>query len=208
MIKTGSEFLDEFLKGYRNEVHCIYGEGATGKTTICIQVSANLAKLGKKVLYIDTENGFSTERFKQIAGPKYLDLLDNIFILKVKDFRDQYYKVKNLVELSNFDFLIIDTVGFYYRKEVKLDKYKSNNMLKHHFDHLYKISKKGVPVIVANQVYARIDSTVPAPVGGNIIVPNCDVLIRLEKDPRKIILMKPYEDFKYFKIDDSGIISS
>ena len=207
MLKTGSKLLDDFLGGYRNEVTCVYGEAATGKTTMCIMAAISAARQNKKVLYIDSEGGFSSQRFQQIAGSDYLKLLDKVFILKVKDFREQYYKIKSLIELSNFDFLIIDTLSFFYRKDVKVNKGKADNMLKLQFKYLASIANNGKPVIAANQVYSKLESKIASPVAGDIVVPNCDVLIRLEKNPRRIVLMKPYDAFKNFEITQDGFIA-
>ena len=76
MIKTG---LNKVLLEYGREVTCIYGPAASGKTTLALMACVEAAKEGKKVLFIDTEEGFSVDRFKQISGDVYL--LKNIIIL-------------------------------------------------------------------------------------------------------------------------------
>ena len=64
-------FLNFFSeKGNKNpDIKLIYGPAAAGKTTYCLLTSISMAKKGKKVMFIDTENGFSIERLKQLCGP-------------------------------------------------------------------------------------------------------------------------------------------
>ena len=50
----------------------------SGKTNLCILCATNMAKTGKKVIYVDTENNFSVERFKQICNGLNLDYLKTI----------------------------------------------------------------------------------------------------------------------------------
>ncbi len=68
-ILSGCRCIDELLgSGFeRGIVTQIYGASGTGKTNICIQLAVAAVRNGKKVVFIDTE-GFSAERFRQIAG--------------------------------------------------------------------------------------------------------------------------------------------
>ena len=68
-ISTGSEYLNKFLNsGYeKGRISVIFGPAATGKTTLCMLAALATAKSGKKILFIDTENGFSVERLKQMS---------------------------------------------------------------------------------------------------------------------------------------------
>ena len=99
MIKTGSKDLDELLKGYNKEITCIYGPSASGKTTMALMAAVELAKNNKKVVFIDTENGFNLDRISQIAGWNYISILDKILLLKVTDFEDQCKKFEMLEKL-------------------------------------------------------------------------------------------------------------
>ena len=99
MIKTGSKDLDDFLDGYDNDITMIYGKGATGKTTIVKLAAIEQLKQNKKVIYLDIENGFSLDRFKQLAGGNYKNYLDNLFLFKIKNFKEQHMKIKDLKKL-------------------------------------------------------------------------------------------------------------
>ncbi len=69
-------------------INLIYGESATGKTTLCLQIAGERAKKNK-VMFIDTENGFSLDRFKQIYPEDYKERLDNITLIRVSNFEEQ-----------------------------------------------------------------------------------------------------------------------
>ena len=66
-VSTGSELIDDILEGgLEPEVTTtIYGPSGSGKTNIAILIALNNSK-DKKVIFIDTEGGFSIERAKQL----------------------------------------------------------------------------------------------------------------------------------------------
>ena len=69
-ISAGSYDLNKWLHGgYEDDVvTVIYGEAASGKTNFCLMAAVSQAKKGNKVIYVDTEGGFSVERVKQLIG--------------------------------------------------------------------------------------------------------------------------------------------
>lgn len=194
MISTGCKGLDEFLQGYKEELTLIYGPSASGKTTLAIQAAIKQAEEGKKVLYIDTEGGFSTERIKQInPDPK---ILDNILLLRVNDFMQQrvnFRKLKEITEKGKISLIVIDTIGMHYRLYLQKNSYGANLCLKKQLRILNEITKElHVPVIITNQVYNNMNGLGISPVGGNIVLSNCQTWIELQKEPkRRLILKKP-----------------
>ena len=66
-----------------------WGPPGSGKTNFCILVSCSQAKKKNKVIYIDTEGGFSSERVKQMAGEGYEEVLGNILLMEPTDFDEQ-----------------------------------------------------------------------------------------------------------------------
>ena len=119
MIKTGSQELDHLLEGYKEEISYIYGTPGSGKTTLCKLAAIQLLRQNKKVIYIDTENGFSLERFKQLA-PDFEKILDNIIVIKVKNLNDQIEKLESIKNLKNISLIIVDSIGRYYRTKITM----------------------------------------------------------------------------------------
>ena len=76
-----------------NNIIAIYGEAGTGKTTLSLIAAIDKLKLGKKVLFLDTENSFPIERFKQLTENN-LSLLDNLILIKANNFKEQQEKIK------------------------------------------------------------------------------------------------------------------
>ena len=72
-ISTGSrDFTAWLYGGYEKDViTMLAGTPGSGKTNLVILVACSQAKKGNKVLFIDTEGGFSVERVKQIMGEEY-----------------------------------------------------------------------------------------------------------------------------------------
>src|SRR3989344_6355980 len=94
-IVSGCEVIDRLIGGIENNlITAIYGPPGSGKSNFCLIFANEIAK-SKKVIYIDTEGGFSIERFKQI-NPNYEELLNNIIILKPTNFGEQRKAVRIL----------------------------------------------------------------------------------------------------------------
>ena len=184
----------DIIKG----INLIYGEPATGKTTLALQESLKFAKDNKKVLFVDTENGFSVERLKQM-DENYENYLKKIFLIHPKDWMEQHELIK---KLKNFDLIIIDTIGNYYRKEIKENIYATNARL----NKLLRILKElEIPVLILNQVYFDVNKKKVRNIGENILKKWVDTIIKLEKEPRKLIT-KDKETI--FEIQDSGLVFS
>ncbi len=207
MIKTGFRALDKQIKGYRHNINMIYGGGATGKTTLCLMCALELAKKGKKVLFLDSEGSFSVERAKQLCN-NFGDVAKNIIVIKVKNFdqqKDLFSKLNKLIIGSNFSVVIMDTISMHYRKEVKEDHYKANREIDREFYILKGIAKK-VPVLITNQIYHDLDGNVKS-VGGEMLRNWCDYLIELKKNGnRKLIIKKPIEKEFNFDILNIGLV--
>ena len=98
MIQTGLKDLDNLLENYNN-LTAIYGEAGTGKTTLCLLAAIEQALNNKKVLFLDSENNFSTERFTQLLNNRDKECIKNILILKIKNFNIQHTQIKSLEKI-------------------------------------------------------------------------------------------------------------
>ena len=63
-ISTGVSFLDEFLNGgYETDaITTVFGPAGAGKTNLVLLAAAQAAQRDKKVVFMDTEGGFSVTR--------------------------------------------------------------------------------------------------------------------------------------------------
>ena len=199
-ISTGSKDLNHFLKGYPKLINLIYGEPSTGKTTLALQATISQAKNNKKVIYVDTENGFSIERLKQLHS-RYNNFLQNILILKPKSFQEQEKYILNLPDKVSL--IIIDTISYFYREELKNDPYKTNKSLDLQLQKLLELSKKDIPIIVTSQVYTNFKKEI-IPCGNNLVKRFSKNIIKLQKEPRKLISETNNQEL-LIEINDMGI---
>ncbi len=198
--------LDNFLKNI-NGLTLVYGPSASGKSTLAMQTSLEISKKSK-VLFFDTEKSFSIDRIK-LMNPNYEKLLENIIVMNVISFEDQIKKLKDiekLVKIGNFNYVVIDSFGIFYRHALPNLGYKEVNKktieilkgLKHVVD-------LGVPVLITNQVYSDKDDQIKT-VGGQMIRNFANSIIELKLDPRKIQIQKPEISEIKFNICNSGFI--
>ncbi len=90
-LPSGSKILDQLLNGgyERDIVTTIYGPAGSGKTNLAILCATSAVRKGKKVVFVDTENNFSVERFKQICDAlslNYLKTINNMTFFKPTSF--------------------------------------------------------------------------------------------------------------------------
>ncbi|MBI2550535.1 DNA repair and recombination protein RadB [Candidatus Woesearchaeota archaeon] len=190
-ITTGAEVLDNLLEGgYETDViTAVYGPAGSGKTTTCLlaAVSAATAKetKDKKIVFIDTEGGFSTERLRQlIGGEKELKkALERIMLLKATNFAEQKKYIETLSEQmsSKICLIVCDTISSLYRIERGEDNASLNRELGKQLSVLLTIARtKEIPVVVTTPVYSDfIDKTKVKMVGGDILKYSSKCLIEL-----------------------------
>lgn len=204
MIKTGCVDLDNLIEGYKEEITIIYGPAATGKTTLAKLAALKQTMAGKKVVYVDTENGFSAERFMQLAGYSCVDLFDKVLVLKIKDFEDQCRKFEMIEKLIDIGLIIIDSFGKHYRRADKNEE--TNEKLLAQLKILSHKAREGIPVILTDQVY-EIDNEIKL-VGGKMVENFGKCVIELQKEPRKLVVKKPIEKEMFFEIKERGIFKT
>jgi DNA repair protein RadB len=211
-VSTGSDPIDAVLDGGIEEkvVTNFYGGSGTGKTNLCVQIAAEVATDGGSVVYIDTEGGFSPERFVQIAGEEQLE---NVEVMEPTSFEQQENAVERACE-GEFDLLVVDSLVSLYRLEIDGDPQEVNQRLS---DMLSRLSREArereVPVVVTNQVYSSFDSEEVELVGRDVPRYWCKCLLRLELEgsERTAVLEKhrslPRGKKVRFSITDEGLVS-
>ena len=90
-ISTGSYDFNKWLYGgyEKGIITMIAGPPGSGKTNMGILVSCSQAKKGNKIIFVDTEGGFSVDRVKQIVGSSFEDILRNILLVSPSNFEEQ-----------------------------------------------------------------------------------------------------------------------
>ncbi len=221
-IPTGSKILDYMLKGgYEKDIiTTIYGPAGSGKTCLCLLATIYMARQGKKIIYIDTEGGFSLERLKQMALD-YKKVLERTIFLRPTNFKEQKKVFAQLKDIINnkIGLIIVDTIAMLYRLELGKDEnvHEVNRELGKQLSYLAEIArKKNIPVLITNQVYANFDDKNKVNiVGGDLLKYSSKCLIELQVTPannRRAILKKHRSIMEekeiLFKIIDRGIIGT
>jgi DNA repair protein RadB len=216
-ISAGSYELNKFLHGgYETDIiTTLYGPGGSGKSNFCIILATSQAKKGNKTIFIDTEGGFSTERFKQIHRGEKEQVekdLQNIFLLKPTSFQEQEKSFQQMLEhvkKESISLIIIDSIAMLYRLELgaaiesenQEEIAKINRKLANQLRTLNEIARKqNIPVIITNQVYASFTRNAEdkqterqvSMVGGDLLKYWSKCLIELKNynGKRSIILQK------------------
>lgn len=219
-VSSGSIVVDGLLDGgYETDtVTTVYGPAGSGKTNLCIVATVDVLRAGRKVVFIDSEGGFSVDRFRQIAGDDYKELLDMMIFLKPLTFSEQRNAFGKLSKLLDEDIglVIVDTISMLYRLEIgqSNDVYSVNKDLGQQINYLNEITRrKNIPVLITNQVYASFEQQGSVKmVGGDLLKYGSKCLIELQKmrkGTRKAILKKHRsiaEDREVvFKIVERGV---
>ena len=114
MLTTGSKNLDSLLGGgvEKGILTQVYGPFATGKTTLAMQIG--LLNEGK-VVYIDTEGGFSPERLAKMVESRNMNpnsTLQKFLIFEAFDFKEQKKTISSLKKIVNgkFSMIVVDSI--------------------------------------------------------------------------------------------------
>ena len=231
-ISTGSYDLNKWIYGgyEKGIVSMIAGPPGSGKTNMSILVACSQAKKGNKVIFIDTEGGFSPDRVKQIVGESFEEILKNILLLSPINFEEQkkiFSTLNNQLKKEQVKLIVIDSMAMLYRLELgeaKKDGGETvreiNSDVAKQMKILAEISKKqNIPIVITNQVYQGFLSEEDWKngveretniVGGDLFQywSKCIIELKNEKGKRKAILKKhrslPKKEL-IFEIRNEGI---
>ncbi len=195
-VSAGSYDLNKWLYGgYESDIiTTLYGGAGTGKTNFCLLAAVSQASKGSRVMYIDTEGGFSSERVRQLAGSDTDKVLKNILVLKPTSFSEQKESFKELLKQVTKDHLgliVVDGMTMLYRLDFGEAREKGrgemqeiNSELARQMRTLAEIARKqGIPVLATNQVYQWDNHE--RMVGGDILKYWSKCLIELANDNGK-----------------------
>lgn len=219
-IELGVKGLDNILGNNGLEsgvITNIYGIPGSGKTNMCLAASVAALRLGKKIIYIDSEGGFSSTRFEQMT--KNYDIeMKNIFLLEPKDFTEQKSSIDKAYEISlkhDIGLIIVDSMVALYRLELTETKaFDANKELSRELAVLSKIAReKKIPILITTQVYSAFGSNEVEVSGGFLTKWWAKILMEVQKtensNERLAILKKhmymPEGLEAKFKITENGI---
>lgn len=199
-VSTGSAVIDHLLGGglEKGVVTTVYGPAGSGKSTLCMLALVEATRSGKKVLFIDTEGGFSLERMRQLA-PNADELLERVIFIRPTNFDEQKKAFEKLKDLDDKEIglIVVDTIAMLYRLELGAGDsvYETNRELGRQISYLTSLTRRfNVPVLIANQVYSSFDDREKIKmVGGDILKYWSKCLIEIEITPekhRKAVLKK------------------
>ena len=183
--------LDDLLDGgfEKGCVTQIFGSPSSGKSNVALMLTVNVAKTGRKVIYIDTEGGISIDRIKQISGPYFSNVANNIMVFEPTDFIQQTENLRSIdvwlrKHHEEVDLIILDSAVALYRVD-DMKSYKLSKELRKQIQLLSNIARRyDIAVIITNQIYNSFDDEGKSkvkPVGGDILEYISKVIIRLER---------------------------
>ena len=209
----------------------IAGSPGSGKTNLSVLACCSQAKKENKIIFIDTEGGFSVERVKQIVGEDYEKVLENIFLLEPTNFDEQkksFLKLLNKIRSGHVSLIVIDGMAMLYRLELgeavkekeKAKIQEVNREIARQMRILAEISrKKQIPILITNQVYTEFLSEKDLKngvekstniVGGDLFKywSKCIIELKNNRGKRKAVLLKhrslPQKEMS-FEIKNEGV---
>ena len=214
---TGADGLDRLLGGGLEPrmITQFVGEAGSGKSTLCLVAAVAVLRNGGGVVYVDTE-GFSVDRFSQIAGKDIEDAASRLYVFEPLTFAGQGAMIssaESLLKAGKVQLLIVDSATALYRVE-QMETREALSMLSQQMMVLLGLAKRfGVPAVITNQVFMDVDRHRLTGLGGTALAHISKAIVRVDKYEgfRRAVLMKhrsrPEGDQWDFVITGTGVSS-
>ena len=157
ILRTGCESLDRLLGNMSTgEIALIYGEPATGKSTLLLQTAVQAARNGSRTLFIDADHAFYAERLSGLSGNRP-EVSEQILVSKPNSLADLtclLSKLNNYIS-PEVGLVVVDTMTSLYRKEMDGNKnlFSLNRELNLQLAYLLQTARIfGFPVLITSQV--------------------------------------------------------
>jgi DNA repair protein RadB len=215
-LNTGEEAFDNLLGGGLEPrvITQIYGGPASGKSVLCVLASVACLRTEKGVIFIDTE-GFSVERFRQVAGADAGHLAEHLYLYEPHDFDHQGIMIAGLDRIlsrGGIGLIVVDSATGLYRTTLE----KGPEAMQHLSRQMVKLlgfaKRYEIPVLITNQVYMDVQKNVFVGLGGTALAHISKAIVRIDmvNGHRKATLEKhrslaPGRSFE-FDIVETGIV--
>ena len=194
-LPTGVPGFDAFLGGglERRVITQFFGEGGSGKSTLALCAAVSALSRGTGVIYIDTE-GFSAERFCQIAGDAAEECAKSLYVYEPSSFAEQGQVIsesERLLRSGKAGLIVLDSATALYR--VESGGKDAMARLSQQMMVLLGISRRfDIPAVITNQVFMDIDSHRLTGLGGTALFHISKVIVRIEKHEgfRRAVIVK------------------
>jgi RecA/RadA recombinase len=206
-IPTGCTGLDSMLRGgfLRGAITLLYGEAGTGKTTTVIQGAISAAKMGFKVLYVDSDHSFTEQRFHQIAGADSKAVSELVMIFLPETYTEQRKIVESLQNYvtPTVGLVILDSISSLYRAAFSEAEsiFTLNRDLSRQLAYLSELSStERIACIVTSQVHARLSPPTGEiePVARRALFHFPQTILRLKNTPKPSV-----KEFRLERIESS-----
>lgn len=188
-LPTGSS-IDSLLGGgvERGTITQFYGPPASGKTNIAIKLAVETSKRDRKTVFIDTEGGISVERIRQVSGPSFQRVADNIIVFEPSSFTEQGEAIQRTLNVlknhgDSVDLIVLDSAVALYRLKEGNGSNFNVDLGRQLFLLLQMARRFDLAVVITNQIYSlRGDDGVDrvSPVGGTLLRYWSKTIVELE----------------------------
>jgi DNA repair protein RadB len=182
---SGNPALDRLLGGglELRTITQIFGGPASGKSTLCTIAAVSCLRSGESVIFIDSE-GFSTERFRQIAGNDSAAIADRLFLFEPIDFEQQgnmIVEADKILRQHQPGLIVLDSATALYRTDLEKGR-DAMQMLTRQMLQLLGYAKRYEPaVLITNQVYMDTTRNTFAGLGGTSLEHISKAIVRLDR---------------------------
>ena len=185
---SGNAALDHLLGGglELRTVSQFYGSPASGKSTLCMIAAVSCLRAGRSVIFIDSE-GFSIERFRQIAGADTEKLADLLFLFEPVDFEQQgnmIAEADKILKAHKPGLLVMDSATALYRTDLERGRDAMQQLTRQMIQLLGYAKRYELAVIITNQVYMDTTRNTFYGLGGYALEHLSKAIVRLERLPQ------------------------
>ncbi|HYA10223.1 MAG TPA: DNA repair and recombination protein RadB [Thermoplasmata archaeon] len=220
-LPTGIASVDRLLGGglETDAVTELYGEGGSGKTLFCLELTARVARASRWVFYVDTE-GVSLERLRAVGGADFDRLLGRLLLSAPKDLAQQGRAITTACALArggrrDVGLVVLDSATNYYRLALSSpDEDDAREALAFEVADLVATARGlGIAVLLTNQVWRNPRDGALEALGGSFLNHAAKTILRFDREDgplRRVVLVKHRsrpEGSAEFRITSTGLES-